>query len=39
MHTLAAIIVFALAGKASDVVLVAVTRPMLRWQDTTRASL
>jgi sulfonate transport system permease protein len=36
---LAAIIVFALAGKASDAVLVALTQPLLRWQDTTRGSL
>jgi sulfonate transport system permease protein len=36
---LAAIIVFALAGKASDAVLVALTRPLLRWQDTSRGSL
>jgi sulfonate transport system permease protein len=36
---LAAIIVFALAGKASDAILVALTRPMLRWQDTSRSRL
>ena len=36
---LAAIIVFALAGKASDAILVASIRPMLRWQDTSRSRL
>lgn len=36
---LAAIIVFALAGKASDAILVALTCPMLRWQDTSRSRL
>ena len=36
---LAAIIAFALLGKACDTVLVAATRPVLRWQDTVRARL
>jgi sulfonate transport system permease protein len=36
---LVAMIVFALLGKASDGVLVAVTRPLLRWQDTVRDRL
>ena len=36
---LVAMIVFALLGKLSDAVLVAVTRPLLRWQDTARARL
>ena len=36
---LVAMIVFALLGKLSDTVLVAVTRPLLRWQDTARARL
>ena len=30
---LAAIIIFALLGKLADAILVAVTRPFLRWQD------
>jgi sulfonate transport system permease protein len=36
---LVAMIVFALLGKASDAALVAVTRPLLRWQDTVRVRL
>jgi sulfonate transport system permease protein len=32
-------IVFALLGKASDGVLVAITQPLLRWQDTVRRRL
>jgi sulfonate transport system permease protein len=36
---LAAIIAFALLGKLSDSVLLAVTRPLLSWQDTTRNRL
>lgn len=36
---LVAMIVFALLGKLSDGVLVAVTRPLLRWQDTVRSQL
>jgi sulfonate transport system permease protein len=36
---LVAMIVFALLGKASDSVLVAVSRPVLRWQDTHRIRL
>ena len=36
---LVAMIVFALLGKALDGVLVAVTRPLLRWQDTVRSRL
>jgi len=36
---LVAMIVFALLGKFSDGVLVAVTRPLLRWQDTVRGRL
>jgi sulfonate transport system permease protein len=36
---LAAIIAFALLGKACDAVLVAATKPVLRWQDTVRARL
>ena len=36
---LVAMIVFALLGKASDGVLVALTRPLLRWQDTVRDRL
>ena len=36
---LAAIIAFALLGKAADAVLVAATRPLLRWQDVARDSL
>ena len=36
---LVAMIVFALLGKASDGVLVAVTRPLMRWQDTVRQRL
>ncbi len=36
---LVAMIVFALLGKASDGVLVAVTRPLVRWQDTVRERL
>jgi sulfonate transport system permease protein len=36
---LVAMIVFALLGKLSDAVLVAVTKPLLRWQDTVRARL
>jgi sulfonate transport system permease protein len=36
---LAAIIAFALLGKACDAALVAATRPVLRWQDTVRARL
>lgn len=35
----AAIIAFALLGKAADSVLMALTRPLLRWQDTARSSL
>ncbi|MGE0225279.1 MAG: ABC transporter permease [Acetobacteraceae bacterium] len=36
---LVAMIVFALLGKACDSALVAVSRPILRWQDTARARL
>jgi sulfonate transport system permease protein len=36
---LAAIIAFALLGKLSDSVLLAATRPLLTWQDTTRSRL
>jgi sulfonate transport system permease protein len=36
---LVAMIVFALLGKLSDTVLVGVTAPLLRWQDTVRARL
>ena len=36
---LAAIIVFALLGKAADSLLVAATRPLARWQDLARESL
>jgi sulfonate transport system permease protein len=36
---LVAMIVFALLGKLSDALLVAVTAPLLRWQDTVRARL
>jgi sulfonate transport system permease protein len=36
---LAAIIAFALLGKAADSVLVALTNPLLVWQDTARSSL
>jgi len=36
---LVAMIVFALLGKLSDAVLIAVTKPLLRWQDTVRARL
>ena len=36
---LVAMIVFALLGKASDGVLVALARPLLRWQDTVRGRL
>ena len=36
---LVAMIIFALLGKASDSVLVALSRPMLRWQDTNRMRL
>lgn len=36
---LVAMIVFALLGKASDTVLVALSRPVLRWQDTYRMKL
>jgi sulfonate transport system permease protein len=36
---LVAMIVFALLGKASDTVLVLLSRPALRWQDTVRARL
>ena len=36
---LVAMIVFALLGKASDALLVAVTSPLLRWQDTARERL
>ncbi len=36
---LAAIIAFALLGKAADSVLVAATRPLVRWQDTSRGAL
>ena len=36
---LVAMIVFALLGKASDSVLVALSRPVLRWQDTNRLRL
>ena len=36
---LAAIIAFALIGKALDTVLVLLTRPLLRWQDTARERL
>ncbi|WP_409566917.1 ABC transporter permease [Methylobacterium sp. J-048] len=35
----AAIITFALAGKLADMVLVTLTRPLTRWQDTARESL
>ncbi|TXN43608.1 ABC transporter permease [Methylobacterium sp. WL7] len=35
----AAIIAFALAGKLADMVLLALTRPLTRWQDTARESL
>lgn len=36
---LAAIIAFAILGKLADAVLVAVTRPLTRWQDTARETL
>jgi len=36
---LVAMIVFALLGKTADTVLVLLSRPMLRWQDTVRARL
>ncbi len=36
---LVAMIVFALLGKACDSILVAISIPLLRWQDTVRASL
>ncbi len=36
---LVAMIIFALLGKLSDAVLVAVTRPLVRWQDTVRERL
>ena len=36
---LAAIITFAVLGKLSDTILLAVTRPLLTWQDTTRSRL
>ena len=36
---LAAIIAFAVAGKLADAVLVALTNPLVRWQDTARAAL
>jgi len=36
---LAAILAFALLGKAADTVLVVLTRPLLRWQDVARDSL
>jgi sulfonate transport system permease protein len=36
---LAAIIAFAVLGKICDTVLVALTRPLVRWQDTARRSL
>jgi sulfonate transport system permease protein len=36
---LAAIIAFALLGKAADTLLVALTAPLLRWQDTVRERL
>jgi sulfonate transport system permease protein len=36
---LAAIIAFALLGKAADACLVAVTRPLLAWQDVSRGRL
>jgi sulfonate transport system permease protein len=36
---LVAMIIFALLGKASDSVLVALSRPVLRWQDTNRIRL
>ena len=36
---LVAMITFALLGKAADSILVALTRPLLRWQDTARARL
>ncbi len=36
---LAAIIAFALLGKAADSVLVAATKPLVRWQDTSRGAL
>jgi sulfonate transport system permease protein len=36
---LVAMIIFALLGKAADAVLVAVSRPVLRWQDTNRLKL
>ena len=34
-----AIVVFALLGKACDSVLVLLSKPVLRWQDTVRARL
>jgi sulfonate transport system permease protein len=36
---LVAMIVFALLGQASDVVLILLSRPLLRWQDTVRGRL
>jgi sulfonate transport system permease protein len=36
---LVAMIVFALLGKASDGMLVLLTRPLMRWQDTVRERL
>jgi sulfonate transport system permease protein len=36
---LVAMIVFALLGKLSDGILVAISRPILRWQDTHRVRL
>ncbi len=36
---LVAMIVFALLGKCSDAILVGITTPLLRWQDTVRARL
>jgi sulfonate transport system permease protein len=36
---LAAIIAFALMGKAADSLLVAATRPLVRWQDVAREHL
>ena len=36
---LVAMITFALLGKVADGLLVAISRPLLRWQDTVRARL
>ena len=36
---LAAIIAFALMGKAADSILLALTRPLVRWQDVARERL